>query len=299
MKNYFLFVLAIVLVSCSGSTNTKPVRTKSCEMGIFTVDIPASLSPDSRNMANFSVWSDKDNFLVIENGKNVSYRYMMEQYNESAKGYRGKGYNVLDDCKEENSASFKVQKGLFMAKSCYVLTECDGIKFLVSYSGMNANIEQTKAVANSIRMRIEESQPIETKPVFENEFYKIEYPAGWKYMTNPDGVSDVYIGKGNEMFGFTIMHFETEYSLNDIVDNEKSTWKQLGISSKYNKSNIGGEQAFRCVASGNVQGIQMKNVSYSFKHKGIFYNIKFGNDPKLMDENSNVIEEIVKSFQFK
>ncbi len=270
---------------------------KSCEMGIYKVDIPASLSPDSRNMANFSVWSDKDNFLVIERGKD--YRYMMEQYNESASGYRGKGYNVLSDSKDEKSASFKVQKGLFMAKSCYVLTECDGVKFLVSYSGMNANMEQTKAVANSIRMRIEEPQSTESKPVFENEFYKIEYPAGWKYMTNPDGVSDVYIGKGNEMFGFTIMHFETEYSLDDIVDNEKSSWKQLGVTSKYTKSNIGGELTYRCVANGTIQGIQMKNVSYSLKHKGIFYNIKFGNDPKLMDENLDVIEEIVKSFQFK
>lgn len=268
-------------------------------MCIYKVDIPVSLNPDSRNMANFSVWKDKDNLLIIERGKDVSYRYMMDQYNESAKGYRGKGYNVLDDSKDEKSASFKVQKGLFMAKSCYVLTECDGAKFLVSYSGMNANMEQTKAIANSIRMRIEEAQSTETKPVFENELYRIEYPYGWNYMTNPDGVSDVYIGKGNEMFGFTILHVKTEYSLDDIVENEKSTWKQLGVSSKYTKYNVSGELAYRCVATGSIQGIQMKNISYSYKHKGIFYNIKFGNDPMLMDTNSDVIEEIMKSFQFK
>ena len=53
------------------------------------------------------------------------------------------------------------------------------------------------------------------------------------------------------------------------------------------------------MAIGNINGIQIKNISYSFKHKGIYYNIRFGNDPNLMDENSNVIEEIVKSFQFK
>jgi hypothetical protein len=288
------------LVSCGGNNNTT-IKTKSYEMGIYKVDIPESLQPDSRNMPNFSAWSNEDNFLIIESGDDISYQYMIERYNESVADFETKGFSVLEINRDERSACFKVQKGMFMAKACYVLTECEGTIFLVSYSGSGADPERTKAIANSIQLRIEEveTRATDKKPIFENEWYKIEYPTGWKYMTNPDGVSDVYIGEEDGLFGFSIFHLKAEFTLDDIVENEKNTWKQEGASVKHIKTKVAGEVAYKCIATGMLQGLQIKNVAYSFIHKGVYYNIRFGNDPKLVDENSDIIDEIVDSFQFK
>ena len=56
--------------------------------------------------------------------------------------------------------------------------------------------------------------------------------------------------------------------------------------------------AYKTVIVGKIMDRKIKNASYSFlTNQGTFYNIKFGNDPELLDKNSLLISRIISSFK--
>ena len=48
-----------------------------------------------------------------------------------------------------------------------------------------------------------------------------------------------------------------------------------------------------------VNGIKVKQVSYTLKKDNYLYNIKFGNDEKIVNANLATIEMIINSFNLK
>ena len=49
----------------------------------------------------------------------------------------------------------------------------------------------------------------------------------------------------------------------------------------------------------SVNGIKVKQVSYTLKKGDYLYNIKFGNDEKVVNANLATVESIINSLNFK
>lgn len=132
---------------------------------------------------------------------------------------------------------------------------------------------------------------------YSNPFFSIDYPASWRVLNNPDYMSDVAIGSTEELLGFTVLHINTEYSLSHIINDGNSNLKQAGIE-VVNETNfiLNGMLCNKTIYSLNSS---MKQISYSFKNGETFYNIKFGNSAKAIDENMEIINRIINSIRIK
>ena len=131
-------------------------------------------------------------------------------------------------------------------------------------------------------------------------YYSIEYPREWKVLTNVDQMTDAYIGASNDLLGFTIVFFDTDYSLAEINEESNSQMRQLDAKfSENKKTTINGQPCYKSVFEYEMAGRKMKNISYVFKKGDTMYSVKFGSDPKEVNDNIALIEKIIKTFQIK
>ena len=135
--------------------------------------------------------------------------------------------------------------------------------------------------------------------LYSNSLYSIFYPADWKYKENINEMTDVYIGSESKGIGFTIVRIFTATSLEEANKEAISNAHMNGIAVSDNKLiRINGVNCYRNILNMSVNGIKVKQISYTLKKGDYLYNIKFGNDEKVVNAYLATIESIINSLNF-
>ena len=134
----------------------------------------------------------------------------------------------------------------------------------------------------------------------DKETYSVEYPSQWRILEKPDALSDVYIGDASGDIGFTVLYFDTVLSL-DVINREAvAGMKKAGIKPVSNeKIEINGTPFYKTVYEFPLGAISCKQISYTAKKGNKAFNIKFGNNKTVMEQNGELIEKIINSFIIK
>jgi hypothetical protein len=137
----------------------------------------------------------------------------------------------------------------------------------------------------------------EQSKTYSQPLYCISYPIDWKVSEGIDDITEVYIGSEKENFGFTIIRFETDYSLSEIDKEGKDNLRKAGFKVLEDKQiTVDGVKCYRAVQEMTYQGQRIKHISYTFKKRRWLYNIKFGS--VTTKEQENLAAQIIDSFHF-
>lgn len=101
-----------------------------------------------------------------------------------------------------------------------------------------------------------------------------------------------------ENFGFTIVHFETDYSLSEVNAEGNENLKQSGFRVLEEKQmKVDGVKCYKAVYEISLQGQKVKHISYTFKKSDMLYNVKFGSVTTKTQET--LAADIIDSFRFE
>ena len=136
--------------------------------------------------------------------------------------------------------------------------------------------------------------------IWDKEKYSVEYPSQWCVLEKPDALSDVYIGDTKGDIGFTVLYSDTDFNLDKINREAVSGMKKAGINPVSNeKIEINGMLFYKTVYEFPFGAIECKQISYTTKKGNTAFNLKFGNNKTVMEQNGELIERIVNSFKIK
>ncbi|MBQ9893461.1 MAG: hypothetical protein IJM35_09950 [Bacteroidales bacterium] len=127
--------------------------------------------------------------------------------------------------------------------------------------------------------------------------YSILYPFNWRVKEKPDSISDVYIGAEGGDIGFTILYFDSGYSIDRVNSDGLKSMRKAGMSVVSNdKVSINGYSGYKTVYDFSFNETDCRQISYTIKNGKTVYNIKFGNNRYIIDQNLELIEKIINSF---
>lgn len=311
-----MFVLAIIAISCTSGTQTEVQYKKHMSHNkVYEVDIPINYTQETAIGDLLAYTNERHHaFIVIdklEDGKSL-YQYAEEKHESNSKNKFS--YNLFVET--DSSCFYKVTRGTAMwsAYYLYMSKKLHGKDYVVYMtSDVLDKDEMVKMINHIYNSLIEHSDKIEVidgkdapKGKADNfatrntNYYSIEYPKEWKVLTNVDQMTDAYIGASNDLLGFTIVFFDTDYSLSEINEESNSQMRKLDAKFSENKKiTINGQQCFKSVFEYEMAGRKMKNISYVFKKGDTMYSVKFGSDPKEVNSNLALIEKIINTFHIK
>jgi hypothetical protein len=111
-------------------------------------------------------------------------------------------------------------------------------------------------------------------------------------------MTEVHIGYQPDNFGFTIVRFETDYSLSEVNVEGNENVRQAGFRILEEKQmKVDGAKCFRTIQEITIQGKTVKHISYTFKKGDMLYNVKFGSVTTKAQET--LASDIIDSFHFK
>lgn len=139
---------------------------------------------------------------------------------------------------------------------------------------------------------------LKTGKSYATNYYTIKYPKHWQVQEHIDEMAEVYIGYQPENFGFTIVRFETDYSLPEVNAEGKKNIRQAGFKILEEKQmKVDGVKCYKTIQEIAIQGQKVKHISYTFKKGDMLYNIKFGSVTTKTQES--LASDIIDSFHFK
>lgn len=209
----------------------------------------------------------------------------------------------------ENGIYAECIKGMWSSVQIGLLKTINCKQFIIEVSTQKSRSE-TEEIAEHIFNTMSEGIPSEVSQnkdksdnnllSYSNPYYSISYPKDWTIVNQPDEMSDVYIGKTDGSLGFTIVRFDTDATLAEIVSEARSNSELSGMAVKSSQSIlINGIKCNKMVNEYEFQGILIKTIAYNFKRNNTFYSIKFGTQKKYVDDNLELIEKIVRTLTFK
>ena len=316
MKKLIYSIIGLFLISCAPPKETVFV---TCDLGnYYEVSIPEFFDNRELNTNDISCWHAEEEYAflyVYYEAKDAKNR-LNTLVNKKLKSYKDLGFYCSKENLSDSTTTIKFSKGMLYGKCHFVVRKVEFGYYIVSYESVKeCSFEDTKKIASSIKLRIKESEPTESTTgtsnnpttssapkyaVYKNDLYSVGYPLDWSYLEKPNSISDVYIGSNTELLGFTILHVDNvEMTLKQVVDQSNADGAAYGLKViECTPTKMCGLNAYKTVIVGELMGCKIKNVSYSFlTNQGTFYNIKFGNDTKLINKNSLLISKIVKSFK--
>lgn len=111
---------------------------------------------------------------------------------------------------------------------------------------------------------------------------RLSYPQKWEIVNRPDEMSDVYIGNPDGSLCFTVVRFDTDYSLNEIIQESKANSEAYGMPViSCENITIKGIKCNKMVNEYDFQGVQVKTIAYTFKRANTMYSFKFGTQKNL------------------
>lgn len=309
MKNLFYCIVGVILISC---TPQKETVYATCDLGnLYEISVPNNLV-SYKSAPGFDCWRNESDglFLFVYFEPDSAKEKMITMIREKKDDYKARRFYITEENVTDSTTTIKFSKGMFLGKCHIIVKQVEFGHYIVVLDGLSScSYEEAKKIASSIKLRIKKGEVAENqtsntnKPkyaIYKNNLFSVGYPLDWSYLERPDEISDVYIGSNTEKLGFTILHFDNvEMSLKEIIDISNNDSKSYGLSVVENsKIKIAGYDAYKTVFVGELLGIEIKNISYSFiTEQGTFYNIKFGNDAELIDKNTLLISRIINSFK--
>ena len=131
-------------------------------------------------------------------------------------------------------------------------------------------------------------------------YYSIDYPKEWSIVTNPDQMTDVYLGDPKGKIGCTILFFDVDYSLSELNEEGNENMRNAGAKITSNERiNVNGCQCYKTILEYSLGDTKVKQISYLFKKDETMFSVKFGNDKTEIDKNIALIEKIIATFKIK
>lgn len=314
MKNLIrisILILAMLAISCNNGQQSKIQYKKHMSHNkAYEVEVPAYFTQIKSGdyLMGFSYKKDYT-ILLIDVFKEDENLY---SYAETTIGKRSDKFTYTS-YEQSDSSYFFSSTGAIKYYQLFMSKKIDGKEYIIAFSTI---MEKRKAeeiihhihkslVPHSNKMELiegknDEKGKSENFSMRNTNYYSIEYPKEWKILTNVDQMTDAYIGASNDLLGFTIVFFDTDYSLSEINEESNSQMRKLDAKFSENKKiTINGQQCFKSVFEYEMAGRKMKNISYVFKKGDTMYSVKFGSDPKEVNNNLALIEKIINTFHIK
>ena len=304
-----LVVFPLLFFSC-GQKQEQTYRKYSSFDNTYSIEIPSNAS-QKKCFTDFMGFEDPKShlFIIIQHINEETLEEFVRNNNITIKTFSHHLFQSSD-----TTYFYKITKGnnMWSAYDLYMLKRLEGKKYVVQvssdvfrksnmiemikhiYSSMKSNkVGETNVMSNK---KYVQSIPLEK--TYSTRFYSIKYPKGWQKQEHLDEMTEVYIGYQPDIFGFTIVRFETNYTLSEINRTGNENICQAGFRILDEKQmKVDGVKCYRAVQEISIQGQKVKHISYTFKKGEMLYNIKFGSVTTKAQET--LAAEITKSFRFK
>lgn len=215
----------------------------------------------------------------------------------------------------DTTSFYKITRGnnMWSAYDLYMLKRMGGSNYLVKVSSDLLGQSQMKDMIEHIysSMKLEEAgekdvvvvaaedvEKLLLEKTYSTPFYSIKYPKLWQVQEHLDEMTEVYIGYQPDNFGFTIVRFETDYTLSEVNNEGNEILRQTGFRILEEKQmKVDGVKCYKAIHEITIQGQNVKHISYTFKKDDMLYNIKFGSVTTKVQET--LASEIIEAFNFK
>lgn len=312
MNNKFLIglvVFSLLFFSCTQKKDITYTKYSSVD-NTYSVEIPSD-AIKGKCIADYMNFVNNNTDLII------SIQYFNEEnlddyINNNDITNNTFSYTLFQS--SDTTSFYKITRGnnMWSAYELYMLKRLEGKNYLIKVSsdilGQSEIIEITKHIYSSIKqtkkgtnetvnVTTKNTQVVPLEKTYTTKFYSIKYPKQWLVQKPLDEMTEVYIGSQTDNFGFTVVRFETDYSLSEINAEGNENLRQTGFRILENKQGeIKGEKCYKTVQEISIQNQKVKHISYTFKKDNMLYNIKFGSVATKTQEK--LVTEIMKSFQF-
>ncbi len=279
----------------------------------YEVEIPNDFSM-SESIGDLLAFSQEKShsFIIIQSLKNgESFSHFAENNNT------GGNFNYSLVHQTDSSRYYKVTRGTTMwcAYQLYMTKKIKDNQYVISVSSdilgkdrLVAIIEHIQKTLSGLSQKteiIEGNQDVDdgNNNIFttrNTNYYSIDYPKGWSIVTNPDQMTDVYLGDPEGKIGCTILFFDVDYSLSELNEEGNENMRNAGAKITSNeKISVNGRQCYKTIFEFSLGDTKVKQISYLFKKDETMFSVKFGNDKKEIDENIVLIEKIISTFKIK
>lgn len=304
MKKRILYTFSIsvlAVLSCQKEHNREiQYKEYTSPDKSYVVSVPEQI-PTNKCIGDFMSFVKDDYFIIIQR---VSADYLSDGItkinNESGKFT----YSQIEV--SDTSILYQATKGLLTAYKYYLLKKLPTANYMISVSLIKGSKSGIKDMGSRIYNSLKPYQVAENKAeviqdeysTYSTSYYSIKYPKGWKIIENYNEMTDAYIGSQQEEIGFSIVRFETDYSLSEAHTEGVENKRQAGFRVLEDKQiNLSGVKCYRTLTDVTIQGKAIKHLSYTFKKGDMLYGLSFGN--VTTKERENLCAEIANSFCFK
>ena len=315
MKNRIILLLTAIVFLFSACNDEKELEYKlhMSHNKAYEVEIPTdfSMSEAIGDLLGFTQ-ENTHSFIIIQSlGNNET----ISQFAKNNEGNDNFQYSVIQQ--SDTSLYYKVTRGTTMwcAYQLYMTKKLDGKDYVVYVSSdmlsKNKLVSIIERVQRSLKFHSQEIEIIEGQKDDGNDsngafvtrntnYYSIDYPKEWTILTNPDQMTDVYLGDPDGKIGCTILFFDVDYSLSELNEEGNANMRNAGAKITSNqKININGKPCYKTIFEFSLGDTEVKQVSYLFKKDETMYSVKFGNDKKAIDDNIALIDKIMSTFKIK
>ena len=309
-RNIFIGIaVSLLLLFSCGQRKEKTYKTHVSEDESYSLEIPVCAVRE-KCATDFMSFKDNDSHLTIC-VQSIGDSRIDEHINNKDGTNEGFTYNLFQS--SDTTSFYKITRGnnMWLAYELYMLKKLDSQKYIIQVSsdriGQSEMIEIIRHIYSSMKQYVTEKGKAITKESyqktalessFSNKYYTIKYPKGWKKIEHFDEITDVYIGSETENFGFTIVRFETDYTLSEINTDGNESIRLSGVRIKEDKLiTLKGLKCYRAIHEISKQNQKVKHISYTFKKGNMLYNIKFGSSTTKTQET--LASEIIETFNFK
>lgn len=304
-----LLLLLFFIQSCGNNKTNITWKSYTCQDKAYTVEIPSDFSLHSTEVGGWMAFEKSSNnssdaaFITIQP---VTDGFI--KFNDKLSSNPKFQYSVYKEA--DNLRFAECSKGMWSAVQLGMLKEIDGVEYLIEFSSQGSRSYAEKVIQHIYDSMVggtpmtsvtEENNKTESEfKTYSNPYLSIIYPKEWSIVKNPDGMTDAYIGTQDETLGYTIVRFNTEASLSEIVQEAKNGARAGGMRiSENNNTTIKSIPCNIMVNEFDYNGIAIKTIAYNFKKGDTFYSIKFGTQKKYVDANGDLINQIINSLELK
>lgn len=304
-----LIVCSLLFFSC-GQKETSYNRVSSVDK-TYSVEVPSN-TVQGNSIGDLMIFENTNTHLIISI-QHIDKASLAEYIRNKDFSKNSFSYNLFQS--SDTTYFYKITRGnnMWSAYELYMLKRLEGKNYLITVSsdviGQAEMINMIKHIYSSIKLKDAEennvavvaSEDVETFPLektYSTQFYSIKYPKQWQVQEHLDEMTEVYIGYQPDNFGFTIVRFETDYSLSEVNAEGNENLRQEGfriIEEKQMK--VDGVKCYRVNQEITIQGQKVKHISYTFKKGDMLYNVKFGSVTTKAQES--LASDIMDSFHFK
>lgn len=303
MKKLLLSIAILVsFISCTENNNAITYKTYNSHNKEYIVEIPSYLNL-THSIGDFMDFTKEDSYIITVN---TTYAANIYDIVEKPKGYN---YSLIQS--SDTSLFYKVTQNntpLFSAVNHFMIKEINGKKYAITLSGAFKSTSESIAIIshiyNSLKPTPNGNVSVDKSNAnnglnkkYNNIFYSISYPSDWQHHENPDAITDVMFSSKNGETGFTIISFDSDLSMNDLIQESHQNLSSIGLKiDSSHKETINGREFHKITIN---HGNYVKQIQYMVKNIDKFYIISF-----IYNENNNksfntTMGGIMNSFRIK